>query len=57
LAFVGFLAASASAGMSILSHAMESDIAADLAAVLLAGAFVAVVCAAILVYGQLHDRR
>jgi Kef-type K+ transport system membrane component KefB len=57
LAFVGFLAASSSAGMSILSHAMESDVAADLAAVFLAGAFVSVVCAAILVYWQLHDRR
>jgi Kef-type K+ transport system membrane component KefB len=57
LAFIGFLAASSSAVMCIISHALSSDLAADVAAVLLGGALVAVIWAAILVYGQLHDLR
>jgi len=57
LAFIGFLAASSSAVMCTVSHALSSDLAADVAAMLLIGAFAAVVWAAILVYGQLYDRR
>ena len=57
LAFIGFLAASSSAGMSILSHAIGSDLEADIAAILLATAFALMIWAAILVYAHLHDGR
>lgn len=54
MAFLGFLSASVSAGLCILSHATGSDLAAELAAVLMVLAFAAVIAAAVLVYGQLY---
>lgn len=56
LAFVGILAASLAAVLCILSHALNSDLAADIAAVLLAGAFFAAIGAVFIIYGHLHDR-
>lgn len=54
LAFTGFLAASCSAGISILAHALANNTLAELAAALLILAFVAIISAAILVYAQLY---